>query len=83
MPTLRDLRERILLSQGELAHAVGVHHETVYSWESGRKTPRHEYRRKLAEVFRCTPEELLAAIQETKAARERREQQQENERPAA
>jgi hypothetical protein len=37
-------------------------------------------KRKLAQIFNCTPDELLAAIEE---ARERREQAGEKERPAA
>lgn len=66
MPTLRDLRERSLLSQTELAKAVGVNRQTVCSWEQGRKSPKAVNRRKVVEALRCTPDELLAALAETK-----------------
>ncbi len=66
MPTLRDLRERALLSQTELAKAVGVNRQTVSSWEQGRKSPKAASRRKLVEALRCTLDELLAALAETK-----------------
>ena len=82
MPTLKDLRERALLSQGELAKAAGVYHETVYSWESGRKLPKPENRRRLVEIFQCTPDELLAAIKTAKAEYERRKKEGEIKRAA-
>ncbi len=66
MPTLRVLRERALLSQSELAKAVGVNRHTIYFWESGLKSPKPAHRRKLVEILRCTPEELLAALEATK-----------------
>ena len=85
MPTLKDWRERALLSQSELAHAAGVNRQTAYSWESGRKRPKPEHRRKLVEIFRCTPDELLAALRETQQWRKERERPkiEEKERPAA
>jgi DNA-binding XRE family transcriptional regulator len=88
MPTLKDFRERALLSQSELARMIGVHQETIHTWESGRFKPIPRYQRKLVEVFHCTPDELVAAIKETKAAREAKEarerrEQAEQERPAA
>lgn len=80
MPTLKDLRERALLSQIELSRVIGVTHDAVYSWESGRKQPKPEHRRKLVEVLRCSPDDLLAALKETK---ERRKRSADSERPAA
>ena len=66
MTTLKDLRERALLSQGELAKACGVNRQTIYNWERGLWRPKTEYQRKLVEIFKCTPDELLAALRETK-----------------
>lgn len=66
MTTLKDLRERALLSQGELAKACGVNRQTIYNWERGLWRPKPEYQRKLVEIFRCTPDELLAALRETR-----------------
>jgi DNA-binding XRE family transcriptional regulator len=83
MPTFKDWRERALLSQGELAKAAGVNRQTVYSWESGRKRPKPEHKRKLVEIFKCTPDELLAALRETQEVREKRKQETVEERPAA
>ena len=82
MPTLAQLRERAMFSQGELAKRCGVAPNTVYFWESGRSLPRLNHQRVLVEVLGCTPDELLAAMKETKEARERRERE-EGERPAA
>lgn len=85
MPTLKDLRERALLSQLELARAMGVTHDAVYSWESGRKSPKPEHRRMLVAIFKCTPDELLAALRETQEWRKERDRprREEKERPAA
>lgn len=66
MATLKDLRERALLSQGELAKACDVNRQTIYHWESGLWRPKPEHQRKLVEIFKCTPDELLAALRETK-----------------
>ena len=83
MPTFKDWRERALLSQGELARAADVNRQTVYSWESGRKRPKPEHKRRLVEIFKCTPDELLAAIRETQEWREKRRQAEQKEQPAA
>ena len=37
---LRDLRERMGLSQRELGHALGVDTSAVSRWESGDRMPR-------------------------------------------
>jgi transcriptional regulator with XRE-family HTH domain len=86
MPTLRDLRDRALLSQSELAGLCHVRQHTVSLWETGQSSPQAEHRRALVQALHCSPEELLAALQatrEAREARERREQAEENERPAA
>ena len=85
MPTLKDLRERAMLSQGELAKAMDVSHQTVYLWESGQRQPKAEHRRRLVDVLKCTPDELFAAVKETQALRKERDkpQEDEKERPAA
>ena len=77
MLTLKELRERALLSQGELAKAIGVHRQTIHYWEGGLSTPRPANQRLMVVTLKCTPEELLAAI---RAAGKREEQK---ERPAA
>jgi transcriptional regulator with XRE-family HTH domain len=62
---LRELRRRKLLSQQELARAVGVKkYQTVQRWEAGTRYPRTAQLRRLCEVLGVTPEELLAALDE-------------------
>jgi DNA-binding transcriptional regulator YiaG len=77
MASLRDLRERVMLSQTELALACGVDRQTVWLWESRRVRPSPEHQRKLVEVLRCAPDDVLAAIKPSKP------KEDEKERPAA
>jgi DNA-binding transcriptional regulator YiaG len=83
MPTLKDLRERDMLSQSELAEMIGVHQQTVHIWESGRFKPLPRYQRKLVEALHSTPDELLAALKETQQQRKKKEEPENKERPAA
>jgi DNA-binding XRE family transcriptional regulator len=71
-----------MLSQSELARMIGVHQQTVHIWESGRFKPLPRYQRQLVEALHCTPDDLFAALKESKEASERRKQAQEK-RPAA
>lgn len=61
--TLRLLREKALLSQVELARKVGVTKQSLNDWEHGKAKPSSSARRKLVEVFNCSADELLAAIE--------------------
>ena len=72
MATLKDLRERALLSQGELAKACDVNRQTIYHWESGLWRPKPEHQRKLVEILKCAPDDLLAALRETKEKKKER-----------
>lgn len=38
----RAIRERAHLSQREIAHTLGAHPSTVWSWEAGRRLPHGE-----------------------------------------
>jgi transcriptional regulator with XRE-family HTH domain len=60
---LKELRRRTLLTQKELAAAIGVEYQTVQRWENGTRSPRPAQLRKLCEVFGVTPDELLAALE--------------------
>lgn len=65
MNGLRELRRRKLLTQKELAEAVGVRkYQTVHKWETGQAYPRAAQLRKLCAVLEVTPDELLAALAE-------------------
>ncbi|MGI5393196.1 helix-turn-helix domain-containing protein [Streptomyces sp. CA-251251] len=47
----RRLRENAALTQAQLAARVGVTHETVRAWESGRSTPRGRKREAYAKLL--------------------------------
>ncbi len=66
MANIRDLRRRKLLTQQELAQAVGVKkYQTVQRWEAGEAHPRPAQLRRLCDVLSVTPDELLAALDAT------------------
>ncbi len=71
MATLKDLRERAMFSQSELARACSANRQTIYHWESGIWQPTAEHRRKLVEVLQCTREELFTALKEVQSQKER------------
>ncbi|MBR0150221.1 MAG: helix-turn-helix domain-containing protein [Synergistaceae bacterium] len=55
---VRQLRERLNLTQEELAHLVGVHANTISSWENGT-IPNMARVIKLANVLNTTTTHLL------------------------
>ncbi|MBQ7544882.1 MAG: helix-turn-helix transcriptional regulator [Synergistaceae bacterium] len=57
---LRELRERLGISQEELAERVGCHSNTIRRWELGRREPRSSDIQKLCEILNCTEAELLS-----------------------
>lgn len=59
---LRYLRHRKMMTQKELAAALGTTYQTVQRWESGESAPRPAARRKLCEVLDVTPDVLLTAL---------------------
>ena len=48
---IREARDKLGLTQVQLAKQVGVSSQTVWVWESGRVKPTHEHLEELA--FRC------------------------------
>ena len=58
MKTIRAWRQDLGLTQFELAVKVGVRPQTVYFWESGRRTPRVAYVRKLGQIFGVNSDEI-------------------------
>ncbi len=65
MPTLRDLRKLALLSSTELAEAMQVNRKTVWEWEHAQSRPSPAHQRRLVEVLKVSPAELLQALDET------------------
>jgi transcriptional regulator with XRE-family HTH domain len=55
---LRELREKKLLSQRELAEETGVRTETICRLEKGKNKPRSSTRSKLAKALGVEPEAI-------------------------
>ncbi len=56
--TIRQLREVRGWTQLDLAHRLGVSGWSVYTWERGLFRPRKESRRRLAELFGISVQDL-------------------------
>ena len=65
MNTIRALRKARGWTQFELALRAGVQPQTVYFWESGRRTPLVPQLRKLGEIFEmCSDDIELLPLQD-------------------
>jgi len=56
---LKEVRERLLVTQAELAERTGIAEATISRLENGIQTPRISTARKLAEALSVLPEELI------------------------
>ena len=65
--TLAKLRERVNLTQLQLAVAVGVSITTISDWENGKKEPRLKHVKLLLLVLKCSFEELAQAFEQVKS----------------
>jgi transcriptional regulator with XRE-family HTH domain len=63
--TLRELREAKAFTQTELAAAVGVTAQAVYSWERGEYEPALFKIRGIAQFLGVTVDEVRNAIRES------------------
>jgi len=52
--TLRDIRDRVKLSQRQVAEAIGASVRTNQKWESGHTTPDSHHLLRLMNVFDIT-----------------------------
>jgi len=59
---VKALRQKIGLTQAELAQLLGVSTAAVTSWESGRTSPARDKRRGLAEIRQLSRSEVLARL---------------------
>lgn len=66
--TLRDRRNLAGFSQADVARALEVNQSSVSFWERGKNRPIRKYRRKLAELYKCSIDEIGAAFDESLAA---------------
>ena len=48
---IKELREKLLVSQNGLAKMLGVSFATVNRWENGRYEPNYKAKRKLRDLF--------------------------------
>ncbi|MFA4835468.1 MAG: helix-turn-helix transcriptional regulator [Dehalococcoidia bacterium] len=58
MSTLRELRDKMFLTQEELAEMVGVNMLAVSRWEHGKQRPRAKTIRKLAKALKVNPKDI-------------------------
>jgi DNA-binding XRE family transcriptional regulator len=59
MKTIRELRVEAGWTQYELALKVGVQPQSIYLWESGRRTPQVAQMRKLGRLFGLCSDEIV------------------------
>ena len=58
--SLRDRRIAAGLTQAEVAKKLDVDQSAVCHWEKGRGGPIRKYQKKLAKIYGCTVDELMA-----------------------
>jgi len=56
---IRLAREKMNLTQAQVAEALGIQQSAVAQWESGETKPRADKLLALAKLFGCTIDELL------------------------
>ena len=56
---IREARQKLGLTQKELAGRTGVSSQTVWSWEAGRVKPKHEHLEELAFSLEVSPAWVL------------------------
>lgn len=66
--SLRDLRDSAFLTQGEVAALLSVTVGTVSNWERGEKRPQLRNIRRLAELYKVSPEAIVTAVEAALAA---------------
>ena len=64
--TLRELREKAGWTQITIAVELNVTQSAISVWDRGLNPPLKKYRPALCEAYRCTMEELEAAIEESR-----------------
>ena len=62
--TLKELRLTAGLRQDVVADALDICQPAVSKWEKGETSPSRKYRKKLADMYGCTVEDLNRAIVE-------------------
>lgn len=58
MSVIKLMREKMRLSQEDVAEKIGVSRFTIINWESGKREPKLSELIKLANLFGCTIDEM-------------------------
>ncbi|MBY2477212.1 helix-turn-helix transcriptional regulator [Clostridioides difficile] len=61
---IKEYREKLLITQNELAKSVGVRRETIVHLENGKYNPSLKLAMDIAKVFDTTVENLFEFIEE-------------------
>ncbi|EQF23320.1 helix-turn-helix family protein [Clostridioides difficile CD160] len=61
---IKEYREKLLMTQNELAKSVGVRRETIVHLENGKYNPSLKLAMDIAKVFDTTVENLFEFIEE-------------------
>ena len=64
MTCIKEHRERLGMTQSELARAVGVRRETIVHLENGRYNPSLKLAMDIAKLFETTVEQLFSFSEE-------------------
>jgi transcriptional regulator with XRE-family HTH domain len=67
MDSLKTLRWRHCLTRKDLAARVGVCHQRVWAWETGRAQPRLRHIPPLAQVLGVSPKQILEMLEPGRA----------------
>lgn len=59
MKTLKNLREKVNITQKDLATSLGVDTSTVTKWETGAAMPRADKLPELAKILGCEVSDLF------------------------
>lgn len=65
MGIIKEQREKIGLTQKQLAEMLGIRQSTVAMWETEINKPRADKLLELAKILGCTVDELLKNIETT------------------
>ncbi len=67
MDNIKTFRDKLRMTQKQLAELLGVSRESVAMWETGKSMPRADMLPQIAAVLGCTIDELYADEPENEA----------------
>ena len=60
MNKFKEYREKVKMTQCEVANRLGIEQGTISMWETDKNYPSIKYLMQLAELYECTTDELLS-----------------------